>query len=84
MKITDYKYIKTYKGVIKLLRQNIVSVKNNYFYPSFRYAIMLRCWQETPSERPSFEDLRKSFEGFQEEVSHYINLDFKEINILDH
>ena len=38
---------------------------------------MLECWQEVPQERPSFSDLRETFEGFLSESEGYI--DFEEI-----
>lgn len=39
---------------------------------------MMSCWNACPSERPSFSQLKTSFEILLEEVSHYLNLEFNE------
>lgn len=39
---------------------------------------MVSCWNACPSERPSFGELKKSFDCLLEEVSHYLDLNYKE------
>ncbi|XP_031550238.1 tyrosine kinase receptor Cad96Ca-like [Actinia tenebrosa] len=42
------------------------------------YQIMLQCWQENPSERPKFTDLRQQFEDLLQEDNPY--LDFSNLD----
>ncbi|XP_020632101.1 tyrosine-protein kinase receptor Tie-1-like isoform X1 [Orbicella faveolata] len=43
------------------------------------YNVMLRCWQRSPDDRPSFEDLHAILNGIlQEEERTYINVTFYE------
>ena len=36
---------------------------------------MLKCWHENPKERPSFSDLKETFEGLLSESEGYIDFD---------
>lgn len=44
----------------------------------YRYNVMLKCWNSCPNHRPSFTDLRNFFEDLVEEISDYLNLDYKQ------
>ena len=36
------------------------------------YEVMLRCWEENPAKRPSFSELRVTFESILMEAASYI------------
>ncbi|CAG9769595.1 unnamed protein product [Ceutorhynchus assimilis] len=56
---------KGHKRVLKLIVEVV----------STRYQIMWNCWQASPSLRPSFKDLRETFDKLLESETQYINLE---------
>ena len=41
----------------------------------YRYRVMTSCWNEDPSERPSFKELTETFERMLEDGVEYLDLD---------
>ena len=44
----------------------------------FRYELMLRCWQEHPSDRPTFLEIREGLEEIMSQGETYITFDIDE------
>ena len=44
----------------------------------FRYELMLRCWQEHPSDRPTFLEIREDLEEIMSQGETYITFDIDE------
>ena len=44
----------------------------------FRYELMLRCWQEHPSDRPTFLEIREGLEEIVSQGETYITFDIDE------
>ena len=49
-------------STLKLLR---VNTNDNQLMLSFRYQVMIDCWQENPSARPTFEGLKDQMKSFE-------------------
>ena len=43
---------------------------------SFRYAIMKKCWEMEPDNRPSFKELHTTTSQYIEQIAGYLDLGF--------
>ena len=50
-------------------------IEANYV-PSFRYEMMMKCWESSPKERPSFNALYKEVTKFIERVAGYLDVGY--------
>nr|CAH7744731.1 unnamed protein product [Callosobruchus chinensis] len=48
------------------------------------YAIMCKCWKASPLDRPTFSELRVTFDILLEKVSCYLNLNISDISMSQH
>nr|CAI5833126.1 unnamed protein product [Callosobruchus analis] len=48
------------------------------------YTIMCKCWKASPLDRPTFSELRVTFDMLLEKVSYYLNLNVGDVNIPQH
>ena len=44
----------------------------------FRYGLILRCWQDHPSDRPTFLEIREGLEEIMSQGETYITFDIDE------
>ena len=43
--------------------------------PFFRFELVLACWKDEPSERPTFESVTRSLEKMMQEDAPYLDLE---------
>ena len=52
------------------------------FSCTISYAIMLSCWQQYPSERPTFKELGEILDSMRDAPHPYVNLDMAREDLL--